>query len=116
MGRYVPPYAGCHRIDVVPETQPSGWAGCEVYGSGIASHWSGPGVARNDCEFPWTGCATIVITSDETGRSVTVQPTMFCDCYIARDYGETSRIVDLDPATLAALGLDPDLGLYPVTS
>jgi len=36
---------------------------------------------------------------------------MFCDCYTGtRD----QRLVDLDPVTLAALGLDPSKGLYPV--
>lgn len=112
---YIPPYDGCHRVEVVPDTQPSGWAGCEVYGHGIASRWSGPGVARNDCEWPWTACVPIRITADETGRAVVVTPTMFCDCRVGLDWGETTRIVDLDPATVAALGLPMDNGLYPVT-
>lgn len=105
-------YDGCYEVEAHPVWAPTGVAGCEVYGEGIASHWRGPGVARNDCIWPWTDCQTIRITSLETGRSVVVTPTMFCGCYTGTPDG---RIVDLDPATLRSLELDPAKGLYPVT-
>jgi len=102
--------AECEPEPVTVNT-PTGIAGCVVYGAGIASHWQGPGVARNDCVWPWNECQAIRITSLDTGRSIEVVPTMFCDCYTTTT-GE--RIVDLDPAAVAELGLDPAQGLYPV--
>jgi hypothetical protein len=102
---------GC-RPEPITEHTPTGVAGCVVYGAGTASMWPGPGVARNDCTFPWDDCTPITITALSTGRSVTVTPTMFCDCYTGTP---NQRIVDLDPATVAALGLDPSQGLWPVT-
>jgi len=36
---------------------------------------------------------------------------MFCDCYTGE---REQRLVDLDPSTLRALGLDPSQGLFPV--
>jgi hypothetical protein len=56
---------------------------------GVASTWAGPGAATHD---------------------------MFCDCYAGRvgPQGETERLIDLDPAMVAALGLDPADGLYDV--
>lgn len=102
--------AVCHSIEVT-WWSPSGTAGCEVYGEGLASFWGGPGVARNDCEWPWDRCQPITITALETGRSLTVFPSMFGDLYTGTP---NQRIVDLDPAALSALGLDPTQGLFPV--
>jgi hypothetical protein len=90
---------------------PTGWEGCTVYGTGLASHYEGPGVARNDCLYPWTACEPIRITSLTTGRSIVVTPVMFCDCY--HGTGD-ERLVDLDPTAVRALGLDWSTGLYPV--
>lgn len=103
--------AACHPIAVNRAWAPTGIAGCVIYGRGIASHWQGPGVARNDCVWPWTDCTPIRITSLETRRSITVTPTMFGDLYVGTP---DQRIVDLDPAAVKALGLDWDQGLYRV--
>ena len=107
--------ADCRPEPVTPET-PTGIAGCVVYGVGTASTWPGPGVARNDCVWPWDECQAIAITSLETGVTIIVTPQMFCDCWTGHDgpNGETARIVDLDPTSVAALGLDPSRGLWPV--
>jgi hypothetical protein len=103
-------YAACHRIPIGPDS-PTGIAGCEIYGYGLASTWSGPGIARNDCIWPWTACTTVVITSVETGQTITVTPTMFGDLYTGTP---DQRIVDLDPVSVRRLGLDPGRGLWPV--
>lgn len=111
----VRPVAACGPTPITEHT-PSGVAGCELYGEGTASMWAGPGVARNDCVYPWDDCTPIRITVLATGAWVEVRPTMFCDCWFGGDgpNGETIRIVDLDPATVAALGLDPAQGLWDV--
>ena len=106
-----PVSAGCERYEPVPPHEPTGIKGCEVYGEGIASRWPGPGVARNDCVWPWVGCRAIRITSLDTGLSMVVTPTMYCDCYTGTP---NERIVDLDAYALGMLGLDWRAGLYPV--
>lgn len=90
--------------------------GRTVYGRGTASSWAGPGAARNDCLWPWTACTTIEVVALDTGLRIVVTPTMYCDCYTGRrgPNGERQRIVDLDPAQVAALGLNPAEGLWPV--
>ncbi len=95
---------------------PSGWICPPLFGDGTASRWQGPGVARNDCQWPWTDCQPIRITSHQTGLSVIVTPSMWCHCWtgVSGPSGETRRIVDLDPATLSALGLDSSAGLFSV--
>jgi hypothetical protein len=84
-----------------------------VYGEGLASWYSGPGVARNDCTWPWTNCQPIRITVTRTGASVVVRPTMFCDCYTGTP---NERLVDLDPSVMKLLGLweSRSQGLFPV--
>lgn len=90
-----------------PESQwaPAGFICPPIYGTGWASAWQGPGVARNDCVYQWADCEPITITY--RGRSVTVTPSMWCHCYVHAPgpNGETQRIVDLDPATREALGI-----------
>ena len=106
--------AECVSYPPNPPHEPSGVKGCVLYGEGTASTWGGPGVARNDCVYPWTDCTPIRITSLDTGLSIEVTPIMYCDCYMRPGpNGEQTRIVDLGPSEVAALGL-PGPGLWPV--
>lgn len=101
---------------------PTGWEGCTIYGNGLASAWGGPGVARNDCLWPWRDCQAITITvladdrpdctPAEVGRAITVKPQMFGDLYTKTP---DQRLVDLGPAEVNELGLVPACGLWPVT-
>lgn len=107
------PYPGCEPEPVTPST-PTGIAGCEVFGSGIASHYGpGGGVAMNFCTWERrhsTGCGSVTIRA-ATGLTATVPVVDFCDCYTGT---ADERVVDLQYAVLAQLGLDPARGLYPV--
>ena len=102
--------AECEPYPIGPDS-PTGCVGDVAYGTGTASTWGGPGVARNDCVWPWTNCTPIRITSLDTGLQVVAVPSMYCDCWRGLEAGETGpngelpRLVDLDPATVAALGL-----------
>lgn len=114
-----PPHPGCQPYKV-SSYSPTGIVGCQVYGVGTASWYHGTSVARNDCVWPWKHCQPIKITSTQTGRSIVVVPRMFCDCWLGLAPGTTGpggerpRIADLDPATVAALGLNLSSGLFEV--
>ena len=104
----------CGPTPVGPNT-PTGIAGCERWGEGIASHYGpGDGVAMNFCTWERRhaqGCGYVRVRSNDTGRTVRVPVVDYCDCYA----GTTSeRIVDLQWGVVAALGLDRSRGLYPV--
>ena len=102
---------GCRPYPTDAAYAPTQVKGCVLYGRGIASHWNGVGVARNDCLWPWTDCTPITITSLETGRSITVTPRMWGDLYVTTPQ---QRLVDLDRAAVDALGLRWADGLYEV--
>lgn len=115
-----PSEAACRPApEINPEWYPTNCVGDVAYGRGMASGWAGPGVARNDCLWPWTHCTVIRITSVETGRSIVVRPTMYGDLWRGLEpgttgpLGERPRLVDLDPASRAALGLT-GFRLWPV--
>jgi len=115
---FVRPVQACEAYPVGPNS-PTGCVNDVAYGVGKASTWGGPGVARNDCTYPWTACTPIQITSLSTGLSIVVTPTMYCDCWRGLKPGETGpngerpRLVDLDPLSVVALGL-PGPGLWDV--
>jgi hypothetical protein len=105
---------GC-RPEPITVYTPTGIAGCQREGEGIASHYGpGQGVAMNFCT--WTlrhaeGCGSVQVTSLQTGRSLLVPVVDFCDCYTGTS---NERIVDLQWGVVQALGLELSQGLYPV--
>jgi len=105
---------GCYSVPVTPNT-PTGIAGCGRWGHGIASHYGpGNGVAMNFCTWVVrhdTGCGSSRITSIDTGRSVVVPITDFCDCYTGTS---DERLVDLQYGVVSLLGLPLSQGLYQV--
>lgn len=84
--------------------------------AGIASHYGpGTGVATQWCT--WTlrhsaSCGWVQIQSHDTGIVVLAPVVDWCQCYRGT---ANERIVDLQWGVLAALGLDPALGLYDVS-
>lgn len=81
--------------------------------TGWASTWAGPGAATRDCTWPWTDCQTRAVQSLDTGVTIIVTPTMYCRCRVP-GVAHPRRLIDLDPAMVAALGLDPADGLWKV--
>ena len=109
---------GC-RVEPASQWAPAGFVCPPRYGIGTASTWQGPGVAYNGCPHSLrdtTGCPLLRIQSMDTGLVIIVRPTEWCHCWtgVTGPNGETVRIVDLDPRAVAALGLDPSRGLWPV--
>jgi hypothetical protein len=104
----------CESTPITANT-PTGVAGCERWGEGIASHYGpGDGVAMNFCTWERrhsSGCGSVTITSVQTGAVVTAPIIDFCDCYTGT---ADERIVDLQYGVVAALGLNPEAGLYDV--
>jgi hypothetical protein len=104
------------REEPASQWAPAGYVCGPQYGIGWASMWGGPGVARNDCVYPWTDCPPLRVTSLQTGLSITVMPVTWCMCWVGvtGPNGEQQRIIDLDLSQVAALGLDPSRGLWKV--
>ena len=105
---------GCYPIPITPDS-PTGIAGCVRWGAGIASTYGpGRGVAMNFCTWARrhsTGCGSVSITSQDTGRTVTAAVIDFGDLYTGTP---NERIIDLQYGVVEALGLDLSLGLWPV--
>lgn len=80
---------------------------------GIASTWQGPGAATHDCRWPWDDCQTRAVRSLQTGLVIVVTPQMYCLCEVPGS-AHPHRLIDLDPAQVAALGLDRSQGLFPI--
>jgi hypothetical protein len=97
----------------VTANTPTGIAGCERLGVGIASHYGpGDGVAMNFCTWALrhiSGCGSVTITSLDTGLSVTAPVIDFCDCYTGTS---RERIVDLQYGVLMALGLENEQTIF----
>lgn len=109
-------FDGCYSEPITPNT-PTGIAGCEVFGIGIASHYApGNGVAMNFCTWvrrhEGGGCGFVSIAAHDTGLSVVAPVIDFCDCYTGTS---NQRTVDLQYTVVDLLGLSLDQGLYPVT-
>jgi hypothetical protein len=108
------PVKACEPEPITPNT-PTGIAGCERWGTGVASHYGpGTGVAMNFCTWELrhsTGCGSVAIQSLATGITVTVPVVDFCDCWTTTKY---ERIVDLQYSVVSALGLNLSDGLYKV--
>lgn len=106
--------SGCYAVPISPNT-PTGIAGCERWGRGIASHYApGYGVAMNFCT--WTlrhrsGCGSVTIRALDTGLTYVAPVIDFCDCYTGT---ERERIIDFQWGVLQQLGLSPADGLYRV--
>lgn len=111
--------AGTARAACEPEpitvNTPTGIAGCEVWGEGVASHYGpGSGAAMNFCTWELrhsTGCGSATVTSVDTGITVVVPIVDFCDCYTGTP---NQRVIDLQHDVVAALGLELSAGLYDV--
>lgn len=105
---------GCYAEPVTLNT-PTGIAGCERWGIGIASHYGpGAGVAMNFCTWKLRheqGCGWVSVRSLQSGITVTVPVIDFCDCYTTT---QDERIIDLQWGVLDSLGLNPSQGLYKV--
>lgn len=112
VGSPTPARSAC-RPEPVTFYTPTGVAGCERWGAGIASHYGpGVGVAMNFCTWERRhSCGWVRITSIETGRRATAPVIDFCDCYTGT---ARERIVDLQWGVLERLGLDRAAGLYAV--
>lgn len=106
--------AACQPEPITVNT-PTGIAGCHRWGAGTASHYGpGSGVAMNFCTWELrhgSGCGSVRITSQQTGRTVIAPVIDFCDCYTGT---ARERIVDLQYDVVRNLGLDLAQGLYPV--
>jgi hypothetical protein len=106
--------AACEPEPVTVNT-PTGIAGCEVWGDGIASMYGpGDGAAMNFCTWEVrhsVGCGMVEVAALDTGRTVIVPVIDFCDCYTGTS---NQRIIDLQYGVVDALGLPRSAGLWAV--